>query len=419
MFRILFRLAAGLVPFVLAACFGPNPQLAPRFAEPDTRPARNFTSFAPALDCMDGLLRKSRLRRTLISSTDIPDETGAIRVGGDDMLINALTRMNRTAQRYVFVDQALIKFGGLLDTEVQNGDEVVPQLYIRGSISQLDKDVASDSGAGNVTPGGGGALTGARFGPYRKLSVVSVDMHLVAFPSRRVLAGASVANSMVVVGQGFGASASGLISMATLGLSVQINRIESESQAVRNLIELGLIELIGKHAGVPYWTCLALPQTSARQGERKEKRYVRAPSPAPLPEAQTMLTALGYLSEPHEAALGPKTRAAIARFQADNNILPNGILDYDLSERLRRKTGGMLRLDPDPKTSVARKTMPEKPVKTRKPTAQRQPTTPGRTVSQTRAATVPAEERGIGCPTSSPGQPCDDYVNLYDFLNRQ
>ncbi|MEM6620295.1 MAG: peptidoglycan-binding domain-containing protein [Pseudomonadota bacterium] len=424
------------LPMVLASCFGPSPRLAPVIAEPNTRPARNFTSFAPALRCMDGLLAKSKRGRTLISSTDIPDETNLINVGADDMLINALSRMTRQSQRYVFVDQALIKFGGLLDVAVQNGDEVVPQYYIRGSISQLDREVSDNSGSVTVSPSGG-ALTGARFGPYRKLSVVSVDMHLVAFPSRKVVAGASVANSMVVVGKGFGASASGLIDMATLGLSLEIERVESQSQAVRNLIELGLIELLGRHAGVPYWTCLAIPDTSARQNEKLERKWQRSQRPAPLGDVQMMLAALGYLSQPFEAALGARTRSAIARFQADEDMLPNWVLDYDLSARLFQRTRGKVDLTPDPRRTAA----PPAPVgptraavttgarqsaslPPRAPSPQTRPrrtaTQPPTRVRETPAVRVPAEERGVGCPRSSPGNPCDDsYINLFDFLNTQ
>ncbi len=385
----------------LSGCVGVNPLLAPSIAEPDTRPARNFTSFSAALDCMDRLLAGAARRQTLISSSDIPDETRLINVGADDMLINAISQMNRRSQAYIFVDQALIKFGGLLDVEVQNGDEVAPQYYIRGSISQLDRDVTSDSASVDGSfPSGN--LTGSKFGPYRKLSVVSVDMHLVAFPSRRVIAGASVANSMVVVGQGFGASATGLIDLATLGFSVQINRVESQSQAVRNLIEVGLIELLGRHSGVPYWTCLAQPVTSAKSNGRKERKFTRKQENGQVEQAQEMLIRLGYLADNSESGNGPKTRAAISAFQAQEKILPNGIVDFDLIVLLKRRLG-MDQVVPVVKP---------KPVVTQSVTRPREP-------APSSQKNIPTETRGIGCATSSPTKPCGDgYINLHDFLNK-
>jgi hypothetical protein len=354
---------------------------------------------------MDGLLGRSGRSQVLISSSDIPDETTYVKVGADDMLINAISQMNRRSKSYVFVDQALIKFGGLLDVEVQNGDEIVPQFYIRGSISQLDRNVTDDDASGSLSPGAG-KLTGAKFGPYRKLSVVSVDMHLVAFPSRRVLAGASVANSMVVVGQGFGASASGLIDLATLGFSVQINRVESESQAVRNLIEVGLIELLGRHAGVPYWQCLAQPTTSAESNGQRERKFTKSQQQEELLTAQKMLRDLGYLKEPFEPQIGRRTRAGVSRFQADAKVLPNGVLDFDLMVLLKRRMRAY--------EATSRKAKP--PVTAQIPKVSAKP----KTASQTNQRKVPTESRGLSCPTSSPGNPCDDsYINLYDFLKQK
>jgi hypothetical protein len=97
------------VAIATIGCAATRSRIGPSIAEPDTRPARNFTSFSAALECMDGLFANSRRGQTLISSTDIPDETNLINVGADDMLVNAVSQMNRRSQAYVFVDQSLIK----------------------------------------------------------------------------------------------------------------------------------------------------------------------------------------------------------------------------------------------------------------------------------------------------------------------
>jgi hypothetical protein len=393
------------VALAASGCLGTNPLLAPSVAEPDTRPARNFTSFSASLECMDGLLSRSRVGQILISSTDIPDETSFVKVGADDMLVNAVSQMNRRSQKYIFIDQALIKFGGLLDIEVQNGDEVAPQLYIRGSISQLDRNVSDVQGSAELSKAPG-ALTGAKFGRYKKLSVVSVDMHLVSYPSRRVLAGASVANSMVVVEKGWGAGASGLINMATLGFSIQIDRVESQSQAVRNLIEVGLIELLGRHAGVPYWNCLALPVTSGSANGKDERKFVQSIGATKLQDVQQMLVTLGYLQG--GMPFGPaQTSAAIGKFQADEKLLPNGIVDFDLVVLLKRRIASLA-----PAKATTAETIPSAPI-TVQPL---KPTVP----TKSNRKPVPTEERGLSCPTSAAGVPCDtSYINLRDFLKKQ
>ena len=342
---------------------------------------------------MDRLLGTAPPRSYLISSTEIPDFTRNVSVGGDDMLINAINQLNRTNRRYVFLDQARISDLGQLELETtRKEDELKPQLYIRGSISQRDARV-SDTEAGadwdrDTTPTSG--LTGLRFDGYRTLTVISVDMHLVQYPSRRVLPGASVANAMVVVAKGFRGEATGLIDMTGLDLPLQIDRVESEGQAVRSLIELGIIELLGKHSGVPYWTCLEDPATNARATEARHREHVWRLDRSEIRTAQTMLINLGYLTGTPTGQLDASTRRAISTFQAEENLLPNGVVDFDLMERLRERSA-------QTRTSPQTATVPAPP--------------------------LPAP-RSDSAPSSGPdcvkNRTCDDiYLNLFDYLKRE
>ncbi|WP_165586956.1 peptidoglycan-binding protein [Pseudaestuariivita atlantica] len=326
----------------LGACTPDRAIMAPVAAEPNTPPARNFTNFNGALRCMDGLLARAGRGTTLISSTDIPDETFRVAVGADDMLINAINQMNRSNSAYVFVDQAIIKKDGQFEVRIASDQDVTPSHYIRGSISQLDNNVSEGSltvnvgnASGPITPlgqektvyGGNGAHT-----------VVTVDLHLVQYPSRRVVPGGSVANSMVVTSRGFRTGASGLIEMTGVDATLRVTRVESLGQAVRNLVELGAIELLGRHARVPYWTCLSLPVEHPRQADLRERLVTRIPTALQVGKVQDGLIELGYLSA--AAARGrmtEETRLAIARFQSDEGLIPSGRIDYDLLERIRRR----------------------------------------------------------------------------------
>lgn len=344
MFRLFLLWFIGLA---LIGCTTPLATMAPAIAQPNTRPARNFTPFAEALRCMDDLLLKSGRRGTLISSTNIPDYTKQVSVGADDMLINALNQMNKKSRSYLFVDQAFVAKTGNLELQIVSDKDATPSLYIRGSISQVDANTTDLSLNGSFTQRdqnipGFGRNSG---GWSRTISVVTVDMHLVGYPSRRVLAGGSVANSMAVVSKGWGTGAKGLIENATLDLNLEISRVESRGQAVRNLVELGLIELIGKHAKVPYWTCLQLIETDARRAERDERQVTYGSNGGKIREAQEMLVALGRLSAPHWGHIDERTRTAIVKFQVDTGVLPNGIVDFDLLERLRKHA-------PEPQTTA-------------------------------------------------------------------
>lgn len=328
----------------LSGCASTLDTLAPLGAQPKTPVARNFTSFAPALQCMDRMLDAANRPQTRISSTDIPDYTRGVPVGADDMLINAVNQMNRRSRAYVFLDQGRIREGSLIELAVNDtkNKPPAPQFYIRGSISQLDKDTGSASADADFDPSSGrGAVSSYTGAGSRAHTVVSVDLHLVAYPSRVVLPGASVSNSMVVTRTGFGGGLTGKIAKGAFGVSLQINRVESTGQAVRNLIELGLIELLGRHARVPYWECLSLEANDARRAAREERVVVATPKPLQVTEVQKHLARLGYVKGDPTGQLDRVTRRALARFQADEGLVASGEPDFDTLRALRQSVAEM------------------------------------------------------------------------------
>lgn len=264
------------------------------------------------------------------------------------MLVNAINQTNRQSRAYIFVDQSLERENGQIVYQTRETDITEPRIYIRGSISQLDSDVVSDSvslnidlqNAPNPISIEGGPLKNTNKKGSRKLSVVSVDMHLVSWPSKTVIPGSSVANSMVVTGDSWGAGANGLIKMTGFDFSLQMNRVESQGQAVRNLIELGVIELLGRHARVPYWECLQLRTTNEKVTERMEKEFVATPHNIKITDVQVYLVRLGYLRAPKTGVLDRATRAALSRFQANEGLIATGDLDFDVFERLKERALG-------------------------------------------------------------------------------
>jgi peptidoglycan hydrolase-like protein with peptidoglycan-binding domain len=342
-----------VMPAIIASllgCASIEPRLATRVAQPDNRPVRNFTSFSTALRCMDEKLAAAGTRRVLVSSTGIPDLSRKIYVGADEMLINALNHMNRQSGAYVFVDQALEKDAGQLAILTTRGedDERFPRLYFRGAITQVDTNVVSDSGSLSLDLSSvlsppkilGGNLGQTDQSASRGVSVVSVDLHLVGYPSRQVLPGGSVANSMVVVSDGSGFSGEGEIKLAGVELTLNISRVESVGQAVRNLVELGTIELIGRHSGLPYWDCLSLRPSNEKATNGAWLAYNSLTEIDKYTRIQKMLTHLGYYNGPITTWLDPETRAAISAFQASQKLIATGAVNFDLYERLQERTKG-------------------------------------------------------------------------------
>ncbi len=347
----LIPLLVSVAAMILTGCASVVPKRAVRVAQPDNAPVRNFTSFSASLRCMDGLLAAAARPRVLVSSTGFPDLSRKVTVGADEMLVNAVNQMNHMSRAYVFVDQSLEKDWGQIDLLTPHEENLKPSLYIRAAVTQVDKGVVSDSGSLDLdltdapSPWSifGTDFDGAKASAGRDVAVVTVDMHLVSFPDKTVVPGSSVANSMVVVSDSRGIEGGGLIRLTGFDFSIKISRVESLGQAVRNLAELGVIELLGRHARVPYWDCLNIRPTNQKLDNLDESRFAASPNPVKVRDIQERLAALGYFGGSASGKLDGVTRRAISQFQADEKLIANGVVNYDLYVRLNEKTGGFSR----------------------------------------------------------------------------
>jgi len=165
-------------------------------------------------------------------------------------------------------------------------------------------------------------------------------MHLVSYPDKIVLPGSSVANSMIVTSKKFGIGGTGLINLTGYNLSISFNRVESIGQAVRNLIELGVIELLGRHARVPYQQCLNIEPTNEKLQNTKRSAFFKTPKSKLINEAQNMLSRLGYFTHPVTGQMDIETHAALAKFQADEDLIATGDLNFDTYARMVQKFNG-------------------------------------------------------------------------------
>lgn len=321
----------GLAMGLLAACDVPSPAAIRDLAEPDAAPMRTVTSFTAALACLDEKLAAARRPRILLSSSEITDFTRSVAVSADDMLVNAISQMNRRSGTYVFLDQARTRKDGMVDLVIARpGREPRPALYIRGAISQHDTDVLRRQ-IDVLGPAEGGREAGlSTLGGGFVASVVAVDLHLVRYPSRQVIPGSSVSNSIVITRRFGSAALTGTIQADLPGLRFRVDRMESPARAVRNLIELGVIELLGRHSGVAYTECLFSDVTAAQgaaQAEEAAKRIVPAPGhpvkEAPVQPDLAPTAVMPPTTQPTVAA--PAPRAGAAARQSDPRLTPERI----------------------------------------------------------------------------------------------
>jgi curli biogenesis system outer membrane secretion channel CsgG len=314
--------------FAVMGC-QPNPETAQIAAQPQTAPMRTITSFNDALRCMDELFLAQGKKDIYITSAGIPDATGLVAAGTKEMLITAIAKMSATSGAFRFVDydptqldvQVLSELVGLRE------NFVAPNYYIRGAITQLDSNVLSSSASAGISA------------PYLDLavsrdqvvSVMSLDLNIGKLVTRQIIPGMSASNSIAVVRSGKGGDVGGVIGKAGLSLSVSLDRSEGFHQAVRNLVELSTIEAVGKLTRVPYWQCLQIDQTNPTYRTEAREWFDTMTSAERVRFVRTSLAGAGYVQGGGSSdRVDPELSNAIARYQAEHDLIPSGRIDFDL-----------------------------------------------------------------------------------------
>lgn len=307
----------------------PNPETAHVAAQPQTAPVRTITSFNDALRCMDELFLAQGKKDIYITSAGIPDATGMVAAGTKEMLITAISKMSATSGAFRFVDydptqldvQVLSELVGLRD------NFVAPNYYIRGAITQLDSNVLSSSASAGIST------------PYLDLavsrdqvvSVMSLDLNIGKLVTRQIIPGMSASNSIAVVRSGKGGDVGGVIGKAGLSISVSLDRSEGFHQAVRNLVELSTIEAVGKLTRVPYWQCLQIDQTNPTYRTEAREWFDTMSTGERVRFVRTNLAGAGYVQGGGATdQVDPELSNAIARYQAEHDLIPSGRIDFDL-----------------------------------------------------------------------------------------
>ncbi|MDN3565347.1 DUF4384 domain-containing protein [Paeniroseomonas aquatica] len=322
--RLRWALAAGLL--LLGGCH-PRPETSFDAQQPRTAAVRNIGSFSEALRCMDAMFEANGKRDIYITTAGIPDATGLIAAGTKEMFISAVSRMSARSNAFRFVDYDITQLDVQVLSELVGlrNDFVAPSYYIRGAITQLDSSVLSSSQ--------GASLSLARIdlgvSSDQVVSVVSMDLNVGRLVTRQILPGLSANNSIAVVRSGRGADVGGLIGKAGLSFSVSLDKSEGFAQAVRNLVELSTIEVLGKLARVPYWECLSIEPTNPAFRREARQWFDLMPPGERNSFVEAALIRTGHL-QPGSRDLSP----AIARYQADADLVPSGRVDFELYYRL-------------------------------------------------------------------------------------
>lgn len=290
-------------------------------------PIKTVTNFTQALRCMDELFLAFDKRGIVITSGGIPDETGKVRTGTKEMLITAIAKMNLKSNAFDFIDLhstqddlgALFQLKGGTPTKI-------PDYYIRGSITQMDDNAVKKN------KGWGISLPFLDFGSSKDKSfdLVSMDLSIGEAASRRILPETSTSNTMLIMKSGSSMEGGGRLGNLGLSFNLDLSQTEGLGAATRTLLELGVIEVLGKFTRVPYWKCLDVESTHPLMMDQAREWFEIAKESDRILFVQRKLAGMNRFTGDLDGLHSDALKGAIAEYQAAVGLIADGRINFDL-----------------------------------------------------------------------------------------
>lgn len=296
-----------------------------------TPAVKNITNFTPALRCMDELFVGFHKRGIVLTSGGLPDETAKVRTGTKEMMISAISKMSIRSNAFSFIDFHRGAMGTQDDLghlfEMKGMEKTqMPDYYVRGSITQMDDSaIRKSKGIGFALP-----FLDFSYSDDVSYDLLSIDISVVEAATRRIIPETSVANTMVIVKGGKSADGGGKIGKAGLQLSVDFSKTEGLGAATRALIELSLVEALGKFTQVPYWKCLDIESANSTMRETALEWFETANDTNRILFIQRKLKGMNRYNGPLDGQFNNDLKEAISEYQVRVGLIANGALDFGL-----------------------------------------------------------------------------------------
>ena len=263
---------------VLAACTtlepGSGAAGARVAARPEPAAQRVQGDLAELRRCMDNLLLEHGARDISVIVEDLADPGRRTTAISREMLAAAVSGMTQRSRAIRLVTSASVQ----------------PQYALRGSV---------------------GALDGAKPGT----SAFGLDLTLLTTQDMSVVPGTATRNKVTL----YGAGAEGRAEVGKFGVSfvVPAGGSDASSQALRALAEVSSVELFGRLARVPYWSCFGTTADDATIAAEVQDWYdTMAARPAEIVGYfQAQLRTRRVYDGPIDGAVTPPFKEAVARYR--------------------------------------------------------------------------------------------------------
>jgi len=191
---------------------------------------------------------------TPIQSQNIGNETADKGVPSD-LYVMVSTAVNKVGREIVFIpyDTQYIINEATTGGTIQR---IYPDAVISGGITGVDKDLIEKEREGDIAGGWAGASGSARYSAGMNVSKITLDLNMRNYKTQSFFPGVLASNSIVIRQDRLGWAVSASYMDFSASFESEVKTKQGVYAALRFLVELSTVELLGKYFSVPYWKCI-------------------------------------------------------------------------------------------------------------------------------------------------------------------
>ncbi|MBF0376838.1 MAG: DUF4384 domain-containing protein [Desulfamplus sp.] len=237
----------------------PTPEIDKKFENLET-PTKRISQFDNSLEKLGKLLEIYQIEPVAIQAKPIVNYTAGETLPSN-ITIMVSSALAKIGERIVYLPYDPSYF---LNEHGTGGAQTIgrrlPDIFLDGGITEYDKDIdrVSSRAGGDIAVGGGSGSTdlGVSRSASQSMSSIALDFQLFRYSDTSAIHGTQSSNSIKIYKQNKSNDFSFAILMSGISLNGSVDKTQGEHAAIRLLVEMSILETLGKYAKVPYWLCV-------------------------------------------------------------------------------------------------------------------------------------------------------------------
>jgi hypothetical protein len=305
-----------ILAVMLSACavaessFKKVDELVPATAAPQAKE----TSFQQPLLMLGKMAKTYGTKKLYVQCERVGDDTGAGQASGAEIPID-ITEMIKTALNGIGGNVFYVPYNpNYIIGQERTGykapkGRITPNLVVSGAITEFDRALASTDRSLDLSIPGNTVSGGVGGGKGDTLSQITLDINLIDYDTMTMIPRMQAVNT-VTVRRGKADSMIGFeLFGAALGYKSGVKTVQGRHAAVRALVEMSVLEVVGRYLNLPYWRFLPNSKPDAVIMDNLKSMYKATDAKGRTMTVQKLLTMYGYSVQPSGNTDAPTTDA--------------------------------------------------------------------------------------------------------------